>query len=175
VKRTNVDYTMPITIGISIALIGGAVLFFIKKSKDRINYAVFDSPDIPGSGKCIDKELVGKLKKLEKLTGYPIFEKINSGARSPKHNKSVGGVSNSAHLMPKCKAVDISTKGRTTKETNAIRDKLVFGAKKVGFKRIGIGRTFVHLDNDASKTQYIAWGYPKPPYNPFSKTYYAYM
>jgi hypothetical protein len=31
----------------------------------------------------------------------------------------------------------------------------------VGFKRIGVGRTFVHLDVDASKSQNVAWGYPK--------------
>ena len=33
-------------------------------------------------------------------------------------------------------------------------------ARDVGFKRIGVGNTFVHLDIDEGKSQYVAWGYP---------------
>ncbi len=43
---------------------------------------------------------------------------------------------------------------------------------KLGFVRIGIGKTFVHLDNDPSKTQMVSWGYPKGakvPYDPFKR------
>ena len=124
----------------------------------------FDSPDMPGSGRCMDKDFIKKLKKLQRKTGLPIFNWINSGARSPYWNKKVGGVNNSSHKIPVCKATDIKA------PTKAIRERIVRAAKEVGFTRIGVGSTFVHLDNDTSKKQYVAWGYPsgtKPPINPF--------
>ena len=147
----------------SILLIGSCIGYIKYRNHKRI-LSKFDSPDLPGSGRCMDRKLIKLLKKLEKVTGYPVFEQITSGARTPIHNKKVGGVSNSAHLIPKCKAVDIKT------PTKTIRNTLVVAAKAIGFKRIGVGSTFIHLDIDESKLQNIAWGYPagsKPPINPF--------
>lgn len=133
-------------------------------ANETVDYAVFDSPDSQGSGRCIDQRLVYKLKLLESKTGYPIFSWINSGVRTSYWNKKVGGVSNSSHQIPNCKAVDIKALNIT------IRNKLVVAAREVGFKRIGVGKTFVHLDVDTNKSQNVAWGYPsgsKPPINPF--------
>lgn len=121
----------------------------------------FDSPDIPGSGKCMNTDFLRMLQDLERVSGYPVFDNINSGARSPAHNHKVGGVSNSAHKMPTCRAADIHVPNID------VRDYLVEKAVKVGFRRIGIARTFIHLDNDPSKAQDVAWGYPNLPYNPF--------
>ena len=125
---------------------------------------IFDSPDALGSGRCIDSRLVSMLQQLEQKTGYPIFSWINSGVRTPAWNRKVGGVRNSSHQIPNCKAVDI-------KALNiAIRNRLVYAASEVGFKRIGVGKTFVHLDVDQNKSQRVAWGYPsgsRPPINPF--------
>lgn len=135
-----------------------------KKHLKTINLSVFDSPDTPGSGQCIDPQLIAKLQQLERITGYPIFKRINSGARSAYWNTKVGGVSNSSHQMPFCKAVDIKT------PTKSIRNRIVMAARDVGFKRIGVGQTFVHLDVDSMKSQYVAWGYPsgaRPAINPF--------
>jgi len=129
-----------------------------------IDLSKFDSPDVPGSGKCMDKQFLDMLSSLEKETGYPIFKNINSGARSEAWNRKVGGVKTSAHKIPTCKAADIHA------PTLEIQKKLAKGARKVGFNRIGIGKTFVHLDNDETKPQNVAWGYPygtKPPFNPF--------
>lgn len=156
-----------ILVGISAAsiIILGAVIVFKKYKKSKVDLSKFDSPDIKGSGKCMDRDLIKKLQKLAKTTELPIFDMINSGARSVYWNKKVGGVSNSSHKIPTCKAVDIKA------PTIAIRNKLVIAAKKVGFKRIGVANTFVHLDTDTTKTQYVAWGYPsgtKPPINPFT-------
>ncbi|MEM9686624.1 MAG: D-Ala-D-Ala carboxypeptidase family metallohydrolase [Bacteroidota bacterium] len=130
----------------------------------KVDFSKFDSPDLPGSGRCMDKDFIKKLKKLQRKTRLPIFNWINSGARSAYWNSRVGGVSNSAHKIPVCKAADIKT------PTKAIRNSIVKAATEVGFTRIGIGKTFVHLDTDASKKQYVAWGYPAgttPPINPF--------
>jgi hypothetical protein len=58
------------------------------------------------------------------------------------HNKKVGGTSNSSHKTPTCKAESIKA------QTTFIRNHLVSVARDVSFKRIGVGRTFVHLDAD---------------------------
>ncbi|QRM89512.1 peptidase M15 [Lacinutrix sp. WUR7] len=148
---------------LSVLLIGAFLVYKKQKSKKKpvaivsqesIDLSAFDSPDLPGSGNCMDRHLIFMLQQLEALTGYPIFSWINSGARSPSHNRKVGGVSNSSHKMPTCKAVDIKA------YSTSIRNNLVQAARDVGFKRIGVGRTFVHLDTDDLKSQYVAWGYP---------------
>lgn len=161
-----------IGLGTMVLLLGSALLlrktlFRINKKEKlikKIDFKVFDSPDQVGSGKCIDPELVQKLRLIESVTGYPIFQWINSGVRTPNWNGKVGGVANSSHKIPNCKAVDIKA------SSLSVRNQLVLAAKKVGFKRIGVGKTFVHLDVDSTKSQYVAWGYPsgtRPEINPF--------
>lgn len=133
-------------------------------AEPKVDLSVFDSPDQPGSGRCMDKRFIAMLVRLQRETGYPIFRWINSGARTSYWNAKVGGVANSAHKIPVCKAADIRTSSKD------IQRKLVAAARRIGFKRIGIGKTFVHLDIDNTKVQYVAWGYPKgqkPPFNPF--------
>lgn len=147
---------------LSVLLLGAFVVYKTSKEKKKrtlspsrvIDLSVFDSPDIPGSGACMDRQLLFMLQQLEARTGYPIFRWINSGARSPSHNRKVGGVSNSSHKMPTCKAVDIKAYSKT------VRNNIVQAARDVGFKRIGVGKTFIHLDTDDMKSQYVAWGYP---------------
>lgn len=143
-------------------ILGGSVLLFLllKVAQKKYNLTLFDSPDLSGSGKNMDKSFLAMLKKAEKYAGFKFT--FNSGFRTPRHNKEVGGVSNSSHTIGK--AVDIKA------STIAKRDKIVWAAKKAGFKRIGIGKTFVHLDSDATKPQYVTWGYPKgnkPPFQVF--------
>ena len=156
-------------IGAGIAFVALVVLtsWTFRKEEEKevsIDTSIFDSPDQPGSGKCIDPTLVKMLRALEKETGYPVLKNINSGVRTVKRNASAGGVKNSAHIITRCKGVDIGIRNA------ALKKKLVYAAKRIGFKRIGIANTFVHLDVDETKRQYVAWGYPKgkkPPYNPF--------
>ena len=62
---------------------------------------------------------------------------INSGYRTHEHNKSVGGKPDSSHL--KGLAVDIACKNSTD------RFKLEGILREVGFKRIGMGSTFIHV------------------------------
>ena len=136
----------------------------VSEALSQVNWHIFDSPDLVGSGECMNPELVKMLIVLQEQTGYPILENINSGARSPSHNAKVGGVRNSAHRMPTCRAVDIHVPNENVKRA------LAYAARDIGFKRMGIGRNFIHLDNDPSKKQYVAWGYPagtRPAINPF--------
>ena len=172
-KETKKNIYLGVGIGVGLVVVVGTALIIRKRSGgdskidlSKVDWSKFDSPDQPGSGKkCMDRTLVKMLLKIEQKTKLPILDSINSAARSNYWNRKVGGVSGSAHKIPTCKAVDI---GAATKE---IRDKIVKAAKEVGFKRIGIGSRFVHLDNDETKPQLVAWGYPagkKPPYNPFA-------
>lgn len=111
-----------------------------------------DSPDQPGSGRHMDRLLMDRLRKLSKLQGEKL--RINSGYRSPAHNRKVGGVSNSSHLHHL--AVDIHAPDPVA---------LAVLAYKVGFRRIGIGRTFIHVDTaDHATSQHkknpAFWVYP---------------
>lgn len=82
-----------------------------------------------------------KIDQARRLAGIPFI--INSGYRSPEHNAKVGGVPNSSHIRGY--AVDV----RCT--TSSDRLKIVKAAMDAGFHRIGIYKTFVHMDDDPSK------------------------
>lgn len=64
--------------------------------------------------------------------------RINSAVRCPDHNLKVGGVHSSAHL--KGLAVDVKI------NSNVLRSKLIRSAYEMGCLRIGVAKTFVHLD-----------------------------
>tara|TARA_R110000772_G_scaffold63077_5_gene141443 strand:- start:3161 stop:3625 length:465 start_codon:yes stop_codon:yes gene_type:complete len=114
----------------------------------------FDSPDLIGSGSNMCNEFVRKLDAARELAGVPF--KINSGFRTASHNvylesKGYHVAKNSSHL--KGLAADVSTKDSKTRFL--VIDSLI----KVGFTRIGIGKTFVHVDSDESKSQNVLWTY----------------
>jgi|TARA_R110002033_G_scaffold124274_2_gene166374 zinc D-Ala-D-Ala carboxypeptidase len=109
----------------------------------------FDSPDEPGSGSNMHEEILHMLDVVRKKYGKPI--KINSGYRTVDRNKKIGGVKNSSHL--KGLAVDISCK--ESKDRFILLNLLI----EVGFRRIGIAKSFIHVDIDKNKSQDVAWGY----------------
>ena len=113
------------------------------------NYEEFDSPDVQGSGQLMSNEIISMLDVVRKKYGKAID--INSGFRTPKHNAKVGGKVTSSHL--KGLAVDISCKNSTD------RFKLEGILREVGFTRIGMGSTFIHVDIDKEKTQKVLWTY----------------
>lgn len=85
----------------------------------------------------VHPELVRLLERLRARVLKPIH--IDSGYRCRKHNKAVGGVKNSMHLVGK--AADIAGRGITTERLAAL-------AEDVGFNGIGIyeAKNFVHVD-----------------------------
>jgi uncharacterized protein YcbK (DUF882 family) len=109
----------------------------------------FDSPDLPGSGERMCKNFLRKLDKARKLARTPFV--INSGYRTDSHNKKVKGSKNSAHLIGK--AADIAC------SNDAKRFLILQALLKVGFTRIGIAKTFIHVDNDESKNSNRTWTY----------------
>ena len=111
--------------------------------KDRI-------PVCPhGSRENIDRDLIFALEKLERESGLEL--EFSSGYRCKECNARVGGVKNSAHLRGK--AVDIMI------GNSAERWKVLFFAVSFGFRRMGIGRRFVHLDLDLNLPQDVLWLY----------------
>ena len=107
----------------------------------------FDSKDKPGSGSGMQQSTLDMLDKAREIAGVPFV--INSGYRTYAHNKRVGGSPTSSHL--KGFAVDIAA-------NNQNKSAILSAIIKAGFKRIGIGKTFIHVDNDPSKAN-ATWTY----------------
>ena len=115
----------------------------------------FDCPsgDAPAS-EFINYDFVKKLNSARHTAGVK-FE-INSGVRSPEHNESIGGKEKSSHLSTTeggaC-AADISAKDSVT------RYKILKALIEHKFHRIGIAKTFIHVDDDKSKSAGVVWLY----------------
>ncbi len=118
------------------------------------NFEEFDSPDEIGSGLPksqggqMDLAFLHKLDEARAIADIPF--RITSGYRTPQHNQEVGGRIGSSHL--KGCAVDIAI------NNSAQRSTIVQGLIKAGFTRLGIGKTFVHVDADEQKPSAI-WLY----------------
>lgn len=76
---------------------------------------------------------------------------ITSGSRCEKHNRDEGGRSISEHLTGE--AADVLT------SSSHVRFKILQAAFRVGFTRIGIGPTSIHLGDKYSYPQQVAWDY----------------
>lgn len=103
------------------------------RSKDGADFPEWVLPNI--------RELARNLQVLRDNVQAPVT--INSGYRSPAHNKAVGGASGSYHL--KGMAADIAVKGLSpNRVADIIEDLIELGLMKNG----GLGRynTFCHYD-----------------------------
>lgn len=109
----------------------------------------FRSPDAPGSGDKMDETFVKMLDELRARCGIPLM--ISSGYRTEAHNKKVGGVDSSSHTSGH--AADIKCRSSVT------RAKILKVAYAMGFRRIGVASTFVHLDNSPDLPQDVTWVY----------------
>lgn len=108
----------------------------------------FESPDLPNSGEKMDPQFLSMLDNARDIAG--ISFKITSGYRSKEHNAKVGGVSNSSHLLGY--AADISA------SSGSERWQIVKALIEAKFTRIGIAKSFIHVDNDPNKNSAI-WTY----------------
>ena len=96
----------------------------------------------------IDKRLVDVLDKIRERVGRPVY--IESGYRCEDHNREVGGVPNSQHVLGT--AADITVDDISV-------DELADIAKECGADGVGryYGLQFVHIDvrgYDAEWEQY---------------------
>ena len=113
------------------------------------NYSEFDSPDVQGSGQMMDKNFLNLLDQARDKFDKPI--NINSGFRTPAHNESVGGTENSSHL--KGLAADVAC------IASQDRFDLINIFLDLGITRIGIAKTFIHIDVDPDKSHNVIWTY----------------
>ena len=98
----------------------------------------------------VDPALVASLQDMRDELGKYLV--ITSGRRCAAQNATVGGKPDSAHLTGH--AADIAA------PDSRIRMEIVKAAIHAGISRIGIGKTFVHVDVDEGKPQNVLWLYP---------------
>lgn len=107
-------------------------------------------------GKCeftlVSDELVEKLQKLRELTNFPIT--ITSGYRCPAQQKNLRALG-----YETAKGVSSHERGLAVDIVCGAFDGKMLAelARKAGFKNIGIGRRFIHVDVRAGGPR--EWGY----------------
>lgn len=97
----------------------------------------------------MDEEFLGEQKFIQKLCGRKF--RITSAFRTVAYEKSKGRSGRSAHCLGK--AVDIST---TDSKSRYV---VVAALLHAGFNRIGIGKTFVHVDDDLKRAHPVIFHY----------------
>lgn len=128
----------------------------------------FDSPDQYGSGDLMCYDFIRLLdeardiaESINLVEGTNVVFKINSGYRTREHNSKLRNSSpNSSHL--KGLAADIKTR-------NGIDRRIILNSLiTVGLNcRIGISRSFIHVDMDIEKS-HSYWLYPSMKLNVLS-------
>jgi|TARA_Y100001937_G_scaffold2379_1_gene2983 uncharacterized protein YcbK (DUF882 family) len=114
----------------------------------------FDSPDKPGSGEMMDDNFLERLDIARDIYGYPMI--VTSGFRSIEYQRELierglKAAKNSSHLLGL--AADIYC------DDSRKRYLMVEAFLDAGFRRIGIGSTFIHVDLDEAKPQDVIWTY----------------
>lgn len=92
---------------------------------------------------------MNRLDTMRQLAGIPIV--INSAYRPTAWDKSKGRSGTGAHTLGQ--AVDI----RCHSESN--RFKIINAAIKAGFTRIGVAKTYIHVDDSIRHSQEVVWLY----------------
>lgn len=93
-------------------------------------------------------DLMFKLDRARDFYGFPLV--ITSGFRDADHNKSIGGVPQSAHT--KGMAADIRAP-----QDPVMREKLMWAFGLAGFKRVETAPRHFHVDVDNDKPSPCFW------------------
>ena len=96
----------------------------------------------------MDPEFLRRLDKARGYAGIPFI--VTSAYRSPEHPLSIKNP-RSSHI--KGLAVDIKC------EDSRTRFIIINALIIAGFNRIGIGKTFIHVDMDLDKSNKVIWDY----------------
>lgn len=89
----------------------------------------------------MDAQFIVTLDRVRGLAGIPLV--LNSAYRSREYEKAKGRPGTSAHCQGK--AVDIRC------NTSANRLTIIRAALAAGIQRIGVGKTYIHLDTATDK------------------------
>lgn len=112
-------------------------------------FACRDGSPVPAEYRSNVQELAKNLQVLRDAIGKAVS--LNCGYRTPKHNKAVGGVTNSQHLT--ASAADLRVSGMTPANVQAKIIALISDGKmKEG--GVGLYKTFVHYDIRGSKSRW---------------------
>ena len=91
----------------------------------------------------MDSSFLKKLDSLRRMCGFSLT--VNSSYRDKAYNASVGGASKSKHMLGiACDLHCVDSKKRAV---------LVKAALELGLT-VGVGRTFVHVDNRANQIMF---------------------
>jgi len=96
----------------------------------------------------MNEKFLLKLDEARAYANIPFI--INSAYRSPSHKESIKNPT-SSHI--KGLAVDIKAKDSKT------RFLIIDALLAVGFNRIGVAKTFIHVDLDFDKSDSVLWVY----------------
>jgi uncharacterized protein YcbK (DUF882 family) len=121
----------------------------LTKNFSRSEFDSKDGSTMPQDVLVNIQKLANQLQTLRDAIGKPIT--INSGYRSPSHNKRIGGVLNSQHVLGK--ASDIAVNGMSPKEVAKEIEKLISSGDMLQ-GGIGIYPTFVHYDIRKTKARW---------------------
>lgn len=116
----------------------------------------FDSPDAPGSGQNMDPEFVRLLDEARHRAGVPFRITRGGGYRTAQYNRNLcqrnpNASPTSSHL--KGLAADIAC------QDSRERYLIIQALTACGLNRIGVARTFVHVDDDPNKIEDLMWTY----------------
>lgn len=116
----------------------------------------FDSPDEVGSGRHMDREFVRLLDDARHIAGVPFRISSGGGFRTEAYNtelckRNPRAVKNSSHKLGL--AADILTPNST------VRFAVLHALIRVGFNRIGVAKSFIHVDDDEKKSPDVCWTY----------------
>lgn len=115
----------------------------LTKNFSTIEFACRDANGTPVPEKYMFnlQSLANNLQVLRDEIGEAIH--VNSGYRTPAHNKKIGGAKHSMHL--KAAAADITTKNNTPKQLKAVIERLIKEGKMEN-GGIGLYSGFIHYD-----------------------------
>ena len=116
----------------------------ITKNFNRREFDCKCGCEMPSSVFYEIEELANELQVIRDHFKAPI--QINSAYRCPSHNKAIGGVSNSQHILGK--ASDIVVEGFTPNEVANTIDNMLRNEYNPNLNIGGLGRynTFTHID-----------------------------
>lgn len=97
----------------------------------------------------MQQSFIDKLDKLRTACGFPLY--INSAYRSKAWEKMRGRTGTGSHTLGV--AVDIKCMSERDRFT------IVKNAIALGFTRVGIAKTYIHLDSSTNHTQGVIWLY----------------
>lgn len=109
----------------------------------------FQRCDPPCTIEQMDAAFLDRLDMVRQFAGIPLV--LNCAYRSREWDLAKGRSGNSAHTRGL--AVDIRC------NTSANRWRIIRAAMNCGITRIGVGRSFVHLDADLSLPPGVIWHY----------------